>query len=223
MTQLLEPPVAERELLPRSLGPAVTIVVSVCVATLIGLSVWLASTSGPKSVELSLVHLAYPRDGVPMVWKVGVVLGSAVFVWCGIAAMILWGVLERQWIRAAAVLAVPGTVWLVENVLKPLIHRETVGWRPVPCFPSGTAAGVVALFTVLWVLMLPYARTRSARLLVLGGCVALMLYNGLAIVLSGRHYPLDVVGGIAVGVSVVLLWCRFLDRLTAPQLVLSPD
>jgi membrane-associated phospholipid phosphatase len=223
MTQLLDPPVAERELIPRSLRPAATVVVAVCVATLVGLSVWLANTSGPTSVELPLVHLQYPRDGVPLVWEVGVAFGSAVFVWFGIAAMILWGVLQRQWARAAAVLAVPGTVWMVENVLKPLIDRETVGWRPTPCFPSGTAAGVVALLTVFWVLALPYARSKSARLVLVCGCAALVLYNGLAIVLSGRHYPLDVVGGVAVGLPAVLLWCRFLDRLTAPELVLNPD
>jgi membrane-associated phospholipid phosphatase len=76
---------------------------------------------------------------------------------------------------------------------------------------------------VFFVLALPYTRSKSARLMLLGGCAAIMLYNGVAIVLSGRHYPLDVVGGIAVGMSVVLLWCRLLDHLSAPQLALSPD
>jgi undecaprenyl-diphosphatase len=224
MTQLAAPPpVAERVLLPRSLRPVVTVVVAVCVATLVGLSVWLANTSGPTRLELPLVHLQAPRDAVPLVWKVGVGLGSAAFVWFGIAAMALWGAVQRQWTRAAAVLAIPGTVWMVEYVLKPVIDRETVGWRPTPCFPSGTAAGVAALVAVFFVLALPYTRSKSARLMLLGGCAVIMLYNGVAIVLSGRHYPLDVVGGIAVGMSVVLLWCRLLDHLSAPQLALSPD
>ncbi len=110
----------------------------------------------------------------------------------------------HRWRLAAELLLAGAGVWLLAKQVKRVVERGRPGalladvhLRGAPVgglgFVSGHAAVVTALLGVAW----PWLN-RTGRLI----CLALALAVCLARVQVGAHFPLDVVGGAALGLLV---------------------
>jgi membrane-associated phospholipid phosphatase len=128
--------------------------------------------------------------------------------------------LIRGWRRGAllVVLTLAGA-WVLDTGLKLFFARA----RPVPfydyypapssySFPSGHALFSVCFFGGLAVLLTHRIRSRVAQVAVWLVAVVVILLIGASRVYLGVHYPTDVVGGYAVGVTWITA-VAFGDRL----------
>jgi undecaprenyl-diphosphatase len=78
-------------------------------------------------------------------------------------------------------------------------------------YPSGHVAAAVVVYVGLALLISARLRDRGARLAVWTLAIALPLVVALSRMYRGMHHPLDVAGGVAVGIAalvVVVLACR---------------
>jgi membrane-associated phospholipid phosphatase len=121
--------------------------------------------------------------GAPV--AIAVVAGAALRRWRPAAAAVFAGSLA--WATAQAVKSL-GVRARPDALLADVVSRE--GTRGLG-FVSGHAAIAAALAAALW----PYLPTRFRAL-----AVALVAAVGLARIYVGAHLPLDVLGGVAIGV-----------------------
>jgi membrane-associated phospholipid phosphatase len=143
---------------------------------------------GPaKAASYIATSVAYPLVYIPLAW----VIASQ---------------LEKRGAQTAG--AIPRTAlaaWATYHVVKTLIHRE----RPSRAqnaatddrsYPSGhaTAAAALAFSTAFFWLGTDHGR----RMNVLPLAIATPIAVGVSRVALGKHWPTDVVGGIATGVAV---------------------
>jgi undecaprenyl-diphosphatase len=125
-------------------------------------------------------------------------IGSPLCVASACALVVVVLAARRALLEAALlVLAYPGTVLLV-NLVKTIVGRprppvEALTKVSTSGFPSGHAAGSLALIGALLIVIAPRG-LRARRLLLLGGIV-LALAIGASRVYLGVHYPSDVLAG----------------------------
>jgi undecaprenyl-diphosphatase len=155
-----------------------------------------------------LARPGLPRlSAPPLVYLVAYALPLTALAAVLAMAAVAW----RRGDRWAALLAVVGPIvvlTLTEAVAKPLVDRRRGG---VLAFPSGHAAGAAAVAAVLIVLLNRWnGRGRLLRWIPVAA--ALPAGMGISIVRLGWHYPTDVVGGVALGLSVILVLAAALPR-----------
>ncbi len=119
---------------------------------------------------------------------------------------------------AAALLALLGPATaevLTEMVLKPLVGRRLDGGL---AYPSGHTTAIFSVALVVVVALLGPARGPSWPR-VGGGLVALGVAGavGVSLVVSGNHYPTDVVGGAGVATVVIGGLALLIDRVAVGQ------
>jgi undecaprenyl-diphosphatase len=121
--------------------------------------------------------------------------------------LVPWQRLRVERRRAAVLATMAAAVALLVN--QPIAHAVDrarpyvthpgahllIGRSPDPSFPSDHATGAFAIAIMVWT----YDRTWGGVLL------ALAVVLGFARVYAGAHYPLDVVGGAAIGAAVALV------------------
>jgi membrane-associated phospholipid phosphatase len=137
-------------------------------------------------------------------------------------ALALWALVRRSPTELIACAAVPAAVVLVEAVLKPLVDRTWELPNSAPTYPSGTACGVAAWTTLVWLLAAPQVRSAGVRLGLAITLGALTTLTALAVVGAHRHLPLDAVGGVAVGIGTVLATCAVIDVVTGAHRARAP-
>jgi membrane-associated phospholipid phosphatase len=190
-------------------------VAAIAVAVLtVGLGVLVLSVFhhvGPLSVELRWMRGRVHQDDASLVFRFGIEIGQERFVRNITLVLVAWAVVRRWWAGVLACLAIPGSVYFVERVMKPIVDRQVSVGDHHGSFPSGSTTAVAAWLTLLVVLTWPILRFRTLKILV--GLVALGITAVAAamIVVSGKHYPLDAVAGAICGCGAVLTWCLFLD------------
>ncbi|MCY7395353.1 MAG: phosphatase PAP2 family protein [Nocardioides sp.] len=100
---------------------------------------------------------------------------------------------------------------LVTTATKLLVGRDRPEWQlseallSTKSFPSGHASSITAYGGILMVLVLMLVRRSGVRRASYVAIAALVVLVCLDRVLLGRHFPSDVVGGVLLGTSMVLL------------------
>jgi hypothetical protein len=200
-------------LIPEFLWPWMGWILGVLVAIVAVFAVLTSNEVGPFPVEQRVMN-TLRHSAVPWrLWRFGLALGSPAFFAVIVVALAAWAIARRSWPGLIACAAVPGAVIIVEAIIKPIVDRQD-RWHDVLYYPSGTAAGVAAWTTLVWLLAVPLLRRPGARLalaLVLG---ALTTLTALAVIASDKHLPLDSVGGVAAGMAIVLGCASIIDRVT---------
>jgi undecaprenyl-diphosphatase len=110
----------------------------------------------------------------------------------------------RRWRLAAGLLLAGAGVYLLAKVVKGIVPRgrpdrllDDVVIRGTAALGRGFVSGHAAVVTSLLVVAWPWLN-RPARI----GCSVLVAAVCLARVHVGAHFPLDVVGGAALGLAV---------------------
>ncbi|HSQ28714.1 MAG TPA: phosphatase PAP2 family protein, partial [Gemmatimonadaceae bacterium] len=104
--------------------------------------------------------------------------------------------------------AVFGGGWILERLLKVLVHRTRPAFTPTKAsdfttsFPSGHAMlCVIGIGMLVYLLMIPRPPARPWRGVLIGLAASFVLSVGISRVYLGAHYPSDVLGGFAFGVA----------------------
>ncbi|KEF43243.1 MAG: hypothetical protein ER33_00420 [Cyanobium sp. CACIAM 14] len=146
-------------------------------------------------------HLRGPvGNGLAQVYRVSGVGFTAVLV-----AMALLHLLRKRWWRdlRLLVMASGGILVLVDLVFKPLFSRNRPPGSLLPVdghsFPSGHAAGAVAFYFAM-VVILSSHHPRLQRPLAIGACLWVGLV-WLSTLYVRAHWPTDLLAGAAVGVA----------------------
>ncbi len=146
-------------------------------------------------------------------WLMSVV-GRGGMIWIGLAAVIAIRQRRRAAFTAVLLALLLGSA-VANEILKPMVHRarpfETlpgavIGGRPPdPSFPSGHSANAFSAATVL-------SRVAPTGAIVWWGLATLIAFSRVYL---GVHYPLDVIGGAAVGVACgwLAIWLTRFSKL----------
>jgi undecaprenyl-diphosphatase len=165
-------------------------------------NVWLASHRTPAWTDASLVG-SIVAGGVVLPIVAGVLaFGAAVRRKWRLVAFFVFG------------LAVESATYRVTTLFvhshRPRVHRlESL---PVNAsYPSGHTAAAIAVYCGLALLITSWLRNRVAHVVAWVLAVAMVAFVATARMYRGMHHPLDVAGGIVVGIAalcVVVLACR---------------
>jgi undecaprenyl-diphosphatase len=138
--------------------------------------------------------------------------GSPPFVvLVAVALAVVCVLLHRRLLALLAVLG-PGLTGVTTTLLKPVVGRTIDGGL---AYPSGHTAGATAVGLVVSLLAVNLMRVErvTAALLIAAGTLLAGGGVGLAMVVTGVHYPTDAVGGFCTGVAVVLGTALFVERI----------
>ncbi|MFI5624468.1 YegS/Rv2252/BmrU family lipid kinase [Nocardioides sp. NPDC051685] len=143
----------------------------------------------------------------------------------GVAILVAGG-LVRTYLRAAVyVFGVVVVTLLVRRGLVLLVDRDRPEWQLTqwlhdsPAYPSGHATGAAVLAGVIAVVVTMFVRRRGIRRLAYTGLTLLVVLVAADRVFLGRHYPSDVLGGIAFAAGFVFLGMAIYTPLPASQAV----
>ena len=140
---------------------------------------------------------------------------AVVLVAAAIVAVFLG--MRRDWQSARAMLVVP-TGMVLNVVVKNAFHRPRPHWEDpmvrltTYSFPSGHAVAATVFWGMACALVFAHTRSRAWRALavvVAGAMIGLVCFSRVYL---GAHYPSDVVAGVALGLSCVLVFLRLLRR-----------
>ena len=136
-----------------------------------------------------------------------------------IAGVLVWAV--KRWLEALVVavsLILEAMVFITVTwiVARPRPHVEAVDTSPVDTgFPSGHAAAA-ACYAAITIVVFWHTRKRWIRALAVAFAVAMPTIVGVARLYRGMHYLTDVVAGVLLGATSVVLvtvvMCRAEDR-----------
>jgi undecaprenyl-diphosphatase len=149
--------------------------------------------------------------------SVGSTLGGAPVLPILVAAIALVCALLRKWrIAAFAVFAlvVESATYRVTSLAVPRQRPHVQRLEDLPAdasFPSGHTAASIAVYAGLVLLITSRFRSRRTRLLAWTVAIILPAFVALARMYRGMHHPLDVAGGLIIGIGallVLLFACR---------------
>lgn len=202
-------------------GPAAG--AAVLAAAVVGvLAVRYAGDNGPGRVD---GHLDRAVDALPGVgiarWVID--LGSPVFVAVTAAALALACLLARRYRTAVLVVAGPGLTGLVTTFGKPAVDR-TIGHGGDLAFPSGHTGGATSLALVAALLLAATLGLGSGATALLAGLCAVTAGAavGTGMVVTGQHYPTDVIGGFCTAAAAVLTVALVLDATVRERAPAAP-
>ena len=127
---------------------------------------------------------------------------------------------RKWWLALCLVLAVPVKLFFEHEVIKKLVDRQRPGtsichgdptcghFRSVPLHGESYVSGHTIITGLVATLLFGYLN-RTGRIVV----VAIALLNGVARVYLGAHNPLDIVGGLALGVCIGCLLLFIIEPL----------
>jgi undecaprenyl-diphosphatase len=179
----------------------------------------LLQTDGLAHTDESVVK-SLVSDRTPLltdVSEVGSTVGGAPLLPILVAAIALVCVFLRKWRIAAFavfVLVVESATYRATSVAVPRDrpHVERLEDLPVDAsYPSGHTAAAIAVYAGLVLLLASRVNSRALRIAAWAGALLIAVFVALARMYRGMHHPLDVAGGLLVGIGallVLLFACR---------------
>jgi membrane-associated phospholipid phosphatase len=149
--------------------------------------------------------------------EVGSTLGGAPVLPILVGAIALVCAILRKWrIAAFAVfaLAVESATYRVTSLAVPRERPDVKRLEDLPVdasFPSGHTAAAIAVYAGLVLLLTSRFHSRRLRVLAWAVAIVIPVFVALARVYRGMHHPLDVAGGLVIGIGallVLLFACR---------------
>ncbi|MBA3407528.1 MAG: phosphatase PAP2 family protein [Solirubrobacterales bacterium] len=149
--------------------------------------------------------------------EVGSTLGGAPLLPILAGAVGLVFALLRKWrvaAFAAFALAVESATYRVTSLAVPRERPEVKRLEDLPAdasFPSGHTAASIAVYVGLVLLITSRFHTRAVRILAWAVAILVPVFVAAARMYRGMHHPLDVAGGLVVGIGallVLLFACR---------------
>src|SRR5438105_834646 len=143
--------------------------------------------------------------------------GSSEWIAIVLSVAVLYFIFKRWWpALLTMVLVVPGGM-LLNEWLKLLVHRHRpfvdgwfVDWSGYS-FASGHTIGATLLYGQLALFVIPVIKSRRARALIFSTAIFMVVLVGFSRIALGAHYVTDVLGGMFLGTSWLML-CLFLSR-----------
>lgn len=209
-------------LIPDFLWPWVVPLVASLVLIVAGLSAYLWDKIGPLAVEERVMDVIYGAGVRRHVYRLGLEFGAPWPFAAIVVVLLIWAAVRRSPTVFVACLALPAAVLFVEEILKPLVDRTWELPDSVATYPSGTATGVAAWTTLVWLLAVPSVRSAGLRLGFAIALGAVTVLTAIAVVGDRRHLPLDSLGGVAAGIGFVLAWAAVIDVVTGAHRDRSP-
>ena len=165
-------------------------------------NVWLAAHRTPTRTDASLIG-SIVAGGVVLPIVVGVLaLIAALFrKWTLVAFFIFTLAVESATYRATT---------LVVHSHRPRVHRLE-GLPVNASYPSGHTAASIAVYGGLALLITSRFRNRTVRIVTWLLAVGMVAFVATSRMYRGMHHPLDVAGGVVVGIAalcVLVLACR---------------
>jgi len=174
---------------------------------------WILSIGGIARADehVNTWLAAHRASGLTEASSVGSEIGSGFVIPSVVAVAIVWFALRRQWRVAAFVLAailIEVTSYRVTTLLvhrhRPAVHR--LEHLPVNAsFPSGHVAASIAVYGGLALLLTSRYKNPWLRGIVWALALALPIAVGISRMYRGMHHPLDVLGGVAMGLGALLI------------------
>jgi membrane-associated phospholipid phosphatase len=154
---------------------------------------------------------SHRTSGLTEASSVGSEIGSGFVIPAVVAVAVVWFALRHQWRVAAFVLAailVEVTSYRVTTLLvhrhRPAVHR--MEQLPVDAsFPSGHVAASIAVYGGLALLLTSRYKNPWLRSVIWALALALPIAVGIARMYRGMHHPLDVLGGVTMGLGALLI------------------
>ncbi|MBA3261716.1 MAG: phosphatase PAP2 family protein [Thermoleophilaceae bacterium] len=149
--------------------------------------------------------------------EVGSTVGGAPLLPIMVGALALVCAFLRQWRIAAFavfVLVVESATYRATSLAVPRErpHVQRLEDLPVDAsYPSGHTAAAVAVYVGLVLLLTSRFHSRALRVAAWAGALLIPVFVALARMYRGMHHPLDVAGGLVVGIGallVLLFACR---------------
>jgi undecaprenyl-diphosphatase len=165
-------------------------------------NVWLAAHRTPTRTDASLIG-SIVAGGVVLPIVAGVLaLVAALFrKWALVAFFIFTLAVESATYRATT---------LVVHSHRPRVHRLE-GLPVNASYPSGHTAAAIAVYGGLALLITSHFRNRAVRIVTWLLAVGMVAFVATSRMYRGMHHPLDVAGGVVVGIAalcVLVLACR---------------
>ena len=165
-------------------------------------NVWLAAHRTPTRTDASLIG-SIVAGGVVLPIVVGVLaLVAALFrKWALVAFFVFTLAVESATYRATT---------LVVHSHRPRVHRLE-GLPVNASYPSGHTAAAIAVYGGLALLITSRFRDRTVRIVTWLLAVGMGAFVATSRMYRGMHHPLDVAGGVVVGIAalcVLVLACR---------------
>jgi undecaprenyl-diphosphatase len=156
--------------------------------------------------------LANHRTGtLTTIAEVGTEVGGAPVLPIIVALIAIVCAFKRRWLIAAFavfVLAVESATYRVTSILVPR-HRPTVhrleGLEVDASYPSGHTAASIAVYSGLVLLLTSRFTSSLKKALAWTAAILLTTFVALSRMYEGMHHPLDVAGGVLVGIGAILV------------------
>ena len=166
------------------------------------LNVWLAAHRTPTRTDASLVGSIVAGGVVlPIVAGVLALVAALVRKWTLVAFFIFTLAVESATYRATT---------LVVHSHRPRVHRLE-GLPVNASYPSGHTAAAIAVYGGLALLITSRFRDWTVRIVTWLLAVGMVAFVAESRMYRGMHHPLDVAGGVVVGIAalcVLVLACR---------------
>jgi membrane-associated phospholipid phosphatase len=156
--------------------------------------------------------LADHRTGtLTTIAEIGTEVGGAPVLPIIVALIAIVCAFKRRWLIAAFavfVLAVESATYRVTSILVPR-HRPTVhrleGLEVDASYPSGHTAASIAVYSGLVLLLTSRFTSSLKKALAWTAAILLTTFVALSRMYEGMHHPLDVAGGVLVGIGAILV------------------
>ncbi|MGN6257203.1 MAG: phosphatase PAP2 family protein [Solirubrobacterales bacterium] len=156
--------------------------------------------------------LAQHRTGtLTTIAEIGTEIGGAPVLPIIVGLVAIVCAFKRRWLIAAFavfVLAVESATYRVTSILVPR-HRPTVhrleGLEVDASYPSGHTAASIAVYSGLVLLLTTRFTSSLKKALAWTAAILLTTFVALSRMYEGMHHPLDVAGGVFVGIGAILV------------------